>query len=133
MLPPCFYRVSTKALIVRNEKVLLVMEADGKWELPGGGLEVGESFESGLRREIKEEIGVALLAISKQPIYTWTLVVEEENASITPKVILVFKATVDSFNFVGNSAESLKIEFFSKEEMRKLNLHPNIKELPNVL
>lgn len=133
MLPPCFFRVSTKALIVRNEKVLLVMEADGKWELPGGGLEVGESFESGLRREVKEELGVNLVTMSKQPVYTWALVAQEVNGSVTPKVILVFKAVVDSFNFTGNSAESSKMKFFSKDEMSRLNLHPNIKELPNVL
>ena len=132
MLPPCFYRVSTKALITKENKVLLIMESDGTWELPGGGLEVGETFEIGLKREISEEIGVNITNRSSQPLYVWTLVVEDQKG-ITPKVILVFKTDVDSYDFKGNAEESSKAGFFSIEEMNNLNLHPNIKELPKVL
>ncbi len=44
MLPPCFYRVSTKALITKENKVLLIMESDGTWELPGGGARSWRNF-----------------------------------------------------------------------------------------
>jgi 8-oxo-dGTP diphosphatase len=30
----------------------------GKWEIPGGAIEFGETFAEGIKREIKEEIGV---------------------------------------------------------------------------
>jgi 8-oxo-dGTP pyrophosphatase MutT (NUDIX family) len=134
MLPKCFYRVSTKALITKDDKVLLIMEADGRWELPGGGMEVDESFESGLKREVKEEIGVNPVTISKQPVYAWTLVNEDKSTHlIKPTLILIFDVTVDSYDFVGNPNESAKIEFFSKDELSKLELHPNIKRLPDFL
>ncbi len=97
-----------------------------------GGLEVGETFEIGLKREISEEIGVNITNRSSQPLYVWTLVVEDQKG-ITPKVILVFKTDVDSYDFKGNAEESSKAGFFSIEEMNNLNLHPNIKELPKVL
>ena len=126
--PPCFYRVSTKALITKENKILLIMEPDGRWELPGGGLEVGESFESGIKREVNEELGVNAVKISKEPIYAWNLVTEDK-----PKLILCFEVEVDSFDFKGNPDESEKIEFVTKDEMLKMNLHPNIKELPNRL
>jgi 8-oxo-dGTP pyrophosphatase MutT (NUDIX family) len=31
---------------------------DGKWQLPGGGLEIGEHIKSVVRREAKEELGI---------------------------------------------------------------------------
>lgn len=48
-------------LIEKDGKYLLVQEAKakcrGKWNLPAGHLDVGESLQSGAKREIKEEAG----------------------------------------------------------------------------
>jgi hypothetical protein len=34
-LPPCFYRISAKALVLNNEgKILLLQEENGIWDLP---------------------------------------------------------------------------------------------------
>ncbi len=57
--PEAFYRVSLKA-VIRNDKndVLCVTESERDfWELPGGGLDHGETIEQGLARELKEKIG----------------------------------------------------------------------------
>jgi ADP-ribose pyrophosphatase YjhB (NUDIX family) len=57
-----YYRLSVKALILDSArtKFLLVQEDNGKWELPGGGLDWGESPQDGVAREIREEIGVQI-------------------------------------------------------------------------
>ncbi len=55
------YRISLKALI-RNEKgEVLVVKETGRdwWDLPGGGLDHGESFEQGLARELNEEVSLS--------------------------------------------------------------------------
>lgn len=48
-------------LIEKDGKYLLVQEAKakcrGKWNLPAGHLDVGESLQDGAKREIKEETG----------------------------------------------------------------------------
>ena len=55
----------TAAIIQREGKYLLARHPQkgllgGLWEFPGGKVEAGESLESALRREIREELGVAI-------------------------------------------------------------------------
>jgi len=49
-------------VVADNERVLLVKRRyepqAGRWSLPGGALEVGESLESGAAREVLEECGL---------------------------------------------------------------------------
>lgn len=60
---PTISRTGVYALIVKDKKILLVKQNkgphSGKWELPGGGIEAGETEESALRRELLEEVGVS--------------------------------------------------------------------------
>ena len=58
------------AFVQHDGRVLLVRE-DGRWFLPGGIREPGESLEAGAQREVREETGVdvavtGLAAISEQ-------------------------------------------------------------------
>lgn len=57
-------RPTVSAIISRGGKILLCHRATGpfkgKWDLPGGFLEEGESSKEGLRREMREELGIEL-------------------------------------------------------------------------
>ena len=52
------------ALIARRGRVLLTLRAQppyaGTWDVPGGFLKAGEMPEAGLRRELREELGVGV-------------------------------------------------------------------------
>ena len=51
--------VSVAAMVYNEEgKLLLVNSPRRGWEYPGGLIEPGETFETALRREIREEAGV---------------------------------------------------------------------------
>lgn len=57
--PNTFYRVSIKALIGNdNGEILVVKEHQNKWELPGEGIDHGESIHESLKRELNEELGI---------------------------------------------------------------------------
>ncbi|NRT35863.1 NUDIX domain-containing protein [Clostridium beijerinckii] len=51
--------VAAGAIIYKNRKILLQRRADsGKWAIHGGVLELGETVEETVKRELNEEIGI---------------------------------------------------------------------------
>jgi 8-oxo-dGTP pyrophosphatase MutT (NUDIX family) len=52
------FPVSVKGIVVRRDAVALLWNRRDEWELPGGKLEVGESPERCVAREIDEELGL---------------------------------------------------------------------------
>lgn len=87
--PDSLYRVSLKA-IIRDEdgKVLVVKEkADDHWNLPGGGMDHGETIHEGLKRELYEELLITspftaklldteLIQLASRPIWQLSLFYE---------------------------------------------------------
>jgi 8-oxo-dGTP diphosphatase len=68
---PPRHSVSVAAAIIDDDgRFLVIRRADnGRWEPPGGVLELDESIEDGLLREVAEETGLTVEAIALTGVY----------------------------------------------------------------
>jgi 8-oxo-dGTP diphosphatase len=129
-LPPCFYRVSVKALILNEhkDKFLICEETDGRWELPGGGLEWGATPQGDLVREIQEEMGLLVTMVAKHPAYFFSAQTENSQTWI---VNVLYEATVSHLNFTP-SDECVNIRFVDKADIQTMRVFPTITMLGEV-
>lgn len=65
------FRVAVNAVVEQGGRVLLARRRDiGWWNLPGGGVEPGESVTEGLQRELLEEIGAGAEIVRLAGVYS---------------------------------------------------------------
>lgn len=113
-------RVSATAFI-RDEagRVLLQQRSDnGFWNLPGGGLELGESVAEACVREVREETGleveiVRLIGVYSAPEIT---TMSYPDGRVIQYVTSLFKCKVIGGK-LGVDAESLALEWFDPLEL----------------
>lgn len=125
-IPNGFYRVSIKALILDDTrtKFLTIREDNGWWELPGGGLDFGETIEQCIKRELKEESGLTVTEINPSPAYYLI----GKNMSDKMTLNLVFETKVKDLNFTP-SDECQEIKFISPAEVETIKAWRTVTEL----
>jgi len=54
------YPLSIKGVLIRDGRVLLLLNERGEWDLPGGRPDPDEDRRAALKREVREETGLAV-------------------------------------------------------------------------
>lgn len=96
----------SKVIITKDNKILLLQKKNGKYELPGGHIEVGESAIEGAKREVKEETGLDIINLKK---------ITSNNSRV------LYKCKINTNN-VTISDEHKGYKFVSQKDLFKLPL-----------
>jgi mutator protein MutT len=97
---------------------------NGKWQLPGGGLEVEETIPECLKRELVEETNIEIGS------YTFVPRVEEDIRDNWHGVFFNFLCTMkDEDQEVKVNSEASAYGWFTLEEIRKLDIIPHTYEI----
>jgi 8-oxo-dGTP pyrophosphatase MutT (NUDIX family) len=131
-IPDAFYRISIKVLIKDSKDKLLVVQdtTNDTWEVPGGGLDHGETIKQTAVREIQEELGVELLECDKEP----SIITLGEHPNNYPTLMLYYRGEISSLNFT--LEKKFKSAFVDKDEFLSLAMLDDespIKEFVDVI
>jgi 8-oxo-dGTP pyrophosphatase MutT (NUDIX family) len=124
-------RVGCSAMIFdsKREKVLLTQRADnGRWCLPGGGMESGESVAQACEREVWEETGLRARVTRLVGVYSnpdQLVIYPDGNKAFF--VVMSFEAEIMGGE-LGLSDETTAFGYFSLEEMESMPMHARHKE-----
>jgi ADP-ribose pyrophosphatase YjhB (NUDIX family) len=108
----------------RREKVLLTRRTDnGRWCLPGGGMESGESAAEACEREVLEETGLKVRVKRLIGVYSNPdqLVVYKDGNKVF-MVVMSFEAEIVDGE-LGLSNETTDFGYFSLTEMEAMPIH----------
>jgi 8-oxo-dGTP pyrophosphatase MutT (NUDIX family) len=129
------YRISAKAIIAKDNNVLLVREKDDDWwSFPGGGIDYGETIHDALVREVSEELGVAPEHVQVDDTVAFISIGAVVEG--VPKANLFYRVTVPSHE-VKPTDDVLEQKWHSLEELPKLYISPStgnvIEELHKII
>lgn len=113
-----------QALIKCGGSLLLERRSDcGRWGFVGGSVEVEESLEDALRREVFEETGLEvreheLFCVSSDP----SRIIRYPDGNVVRIISFVFRVEVENFGTLRRSEESEDLRFVGPEELERLDV-----------
>ncbi len=121
-------RFGVYAIMIYKDKFILIQKCKGpfrgRWDLPGGKIDFGETPEETLTREVSEETGLKLKSYKLISVEAYTHETKKENFHHTG---VIFRASVKDIKKLKRKPDgndSLGAEIFSSKEIKRLKLTP---------
>lgn len=112
---------SVACIINENGEILLQKRSDKGdiWGLPGGAVEIGESIEEAVIREVKEETGLNVevdhfIGVYSKYFHTYS------NGDQSQSICHLFKCSMLNGELLVDNKETFDLKFFDKNNIPKL-------------
>ncbi|UCD88315.1 MAG: NUDIX hydrolase [Desulfobacterales bacterium] len=129
-------QVAVGAIVVRENEVLLVKRSQppskGRWAIPGGRVELGETLQQAAEREIMEETGLTIRALN--PIYTFEVIERDDAGRIRFHYVIVDLLADYVSGELKPSDDASEAQWVTPEELEGLPVSKTTREvLANVI
>lgn len=116
---PIFVNAASAILVNDAGEILLQRRGQGEqknsWSLPGGAMEIGETAQETVRREVLEETGIAVEVGNLVGVYTSPELVEYPNGDKCQMVTQVFLCRQIGGDQKIDGDETLELKYFQRE------------------
>lgn len=124
LLPICI-RTGVYGVAILGSKILVIQQKQGvhkgKFDLPGGGIEPGETIDTALRREFMEEVGMSFVSMTH--ICNLTAITEDPYKSMhLHQIGLIYE--VETLCKIDDLVPELEYRWIGMDECKKLELTP---------
>ena len=119
------------AIVLRESQILLIMRTKepgaGKWSIPGGKIEIGETLFEAAKREVLEETGISV-KINKA-VNTYDSIVRDEQGKIKYHYFLVYCTAGYIEGEPQISDESSEVVWTELDDVDGLDMNPVLKKI----
>jgi 8-oxo-dGTP diphosphatase len=120
---PDYPRVGVGAVILHDDTVLLVRRGQspsfGKWTLPGGLVELGETTREAIAREILEECGIKIRVVDVAGVID--RIVKDEAGRVRYHYVLVDYLAYPVSTDVAAGSDAAEAEWFAIDRLAELD------------
>jgi 8-oxo-dGTP diphosphatase len=125
-------RVAVGGVVIKEDRVLLVRRgkppSEGEWAIPGGSVELGETLQEAVQREILEETGITI-RVGKDPIHVFDDV-RKDNAGHIRFHYVILDFSGEFLRGEVKAADDAKdARWVSPEDFSQLNINTNTVKL----
>lgn len=121
-------RFGVYAVLKCNNDYILIKKSKGpfkgRWDLPGGKLDFGETADEALKRELKEETGLKVKSSNLETVVSYTHKTEVEHFHHIGVIYTAEVKDIAKLKRGPDGNDSFGAEVFSKKELKELKLTP---------
>jgi ADP-ribose pyrophosphatase len=126
-----FPQVGVGAVVIKEEKILLVKRnkspQKGKWAIPGGSVELGETLQEAAEREIREETSLRIKA--REPVYCFDLIERNEKGELKFHYVIIDLEADYIWGELHPSDDVLDAKWFHAKELNHINMTKSTRDL----
>ena len=120
--------VGVGAVIVKDGRVLLICRGNepgrGKWSIPGGAVELGETLAQAMAREVREECGLEVVA--GPVVSTFDMIQRDEQGRVRYHYVLLDLAARYVAGEASARSDALGVRWVAESELGDVDLVPRL-------
>lgn len=121
--------VSVQALVLKEGRILLQKRSrepsKGKWSIPGGRIELGETLYEAAKREVLEECSVEIEI--ERVLDVADSIIRDEEGRISYHFVLIYLLARYKGGEVKAQSDAEDARWVTPDELAELDTHPNLR------